>query len=82
MITSSPRDINFSASFPAEPIHMHHLSRAFGLLASIQPVEDCQLAQIGQRLVVLPQDLDLSGHIGQRIGLIRVDEKYLIRRLA
>ena len=66
----------------AAPEKLHHLSRAFGLLSSIQPAEDCQIAQIGTRLLVLPQDLDILGYLGQRIGLIRVDGQYLIRRLA
>jgi hypothetical protein len=64
------------------PEKLHNLGRAFGLLSSIRPAEDCQIAQIGQRLIVLPCDLDISGHVGQRIGLILVDEKYCIRRLA
>lgn len=64
------------------PEKLHNLGRAFGLLSSIEPAEDCQLARVGSRLIVLPSDLLLSGHVGQRIGLIRVDETYLVRRLA
>jgi hypothetical protein len=55
----------------------------FGLLVSIQPDEECQIAQIGQDLIVLPQDLDLSGYVGKSIGMIRVDfERYCVRLLA
>jgi hypothetical protein len=61
---------------------LHHCGRAFGLLQSVECAEDCQIAQIGERLIVLPQDLDLSEYLGQRVGLIKIDEKYLIRSLA
>lgn len=64
------------------PEKLHNLGRAFGQLTCLQPAEECQIAWIGARRIVLPQDLDLSAHLGQRIGLILVDEKYLIRRLA
>jgi hypothetical protein len=73
---------NLSTPSAAVPEKLHHCGRAFGLLQDIQPAEDCQLAQIGQRLIVLPQDLDLSEYLGQRVGLIRIDEKYLVRSLA
>ena len=75
----------FSAEI-ALPAKLHHCGRGFGLLVSIQPDEDCQIALIvnrfGERRIVLPQDLDLSAYISQRIGLIRVDQLYLVRRLA
>jgi hypothetical protein len=57
--------------------------RMFGLLVSIQPDEECQIAQIGQDLIVLPQYLDLSGYVGKSISMIRVDfERYCVRLLA
>lgn len=73
--------INSFSAMRATPEKLHNFGRAFGLLSDIQPAEDCQLARIGKRLIVLPQDLDLSGHIGHRIGLILADGQHLIRRL-
>lgn len=73
--------ISESQSSPV-PEKLHNLGRAFGLLACIESAEDCQLARIGTRLIVLPADLTLSGYVGQRIGLIQVDGKYLVRRSA
>ena len=72
--------INFSAS--PTPEKLHHLGRAFGLLTSVQHAEECQLAQIGERLIALPEDLDLSGYLGQRVGMMRYEEHILIRRLS
>lgn len=48
--------------FPEDsaPKKLHHLGRAFGVLSSIQPREECQIAWIDGNLVVLPRDLDLS----------------------
>lgn len=63
------------------PEKLRHLGRAFGILFSVQPAEDCQIAQIGERLMVLPGDLDLSQYIGQRIGMMRYEDRILIRRL-
>lgn len=65
-----------------KPEKLHHCGRAFGVLSSIRPDDDCQIVLIGERLIVLPADLDMSGYVGQRIGLIRVDDKFLCRRLA
>jgi hypothetical protein len=69
----------FSAA--SSPEKLHHLGRAFGLLSSIQPAEECQIAQIDERLIVLPKDLDLSEHIGKRVGLMRYEDRILVRRL-
>jgi hypothetical protein len=73
---------SISTADQAVPGKLHHCSRAFGLLSAIQPDDDCQLARIGERLIVLPSDLDLSAHLGQRIGIVRIDDKFLCRRLA
>lgn len=64
------------------PQKMHHCDRRFGLLYGIWPSEGCQIAKIGESLVVLPPDLALSGLMGHRVGLVRIDDQYLIRRLA
>ncbi len=68
------------------PKNLHHCSRRFGLLVSIQPAQDCQMALIvnrfGEHLVVLPQDLDLSGYVGKRMGLTRIDNEYHVRGLS
>lgn len=63
------------------PEKLRHLGRAFGFLSSVQPAEGCQIAQIGERLMVLPEDLDLSQYIGRRIGMMRYEDRILIRRL-
>jgi hypothetical protein len=67
------------------PEKLHHCGRALGLLTSIAPAEDCQIARMinrfGGRLIVLPQDLDLSGYIGQHIVMVRIDDRYLVRRV-
>jgi hypothetical protein len=81
-IASTPTNI-----FPALiPEKLHKCGRAFGLLSSIQPDEDCQIARIitrtDERLIVLPLDLDLSSYVGLRIGLTLIDGKILCRRLS
>ncbi len=63
---------------PASPLHDN--SGIFGKLFSIEPDEDCQIAQIGEFQVVIPQDFDLSSYIGQRIGVAYVLGKYYVRR--
>lgn len=87
MIGTLAANINdFSADNPAQkPQVFHHCDRAQGLLVSIRPDEECQIARIVNRFcdrqIVLPQDLDLSEYIGQRIVMIRIDDKYLARRV-
>ena len=72
----------FSADIAAEhPEKLHKLSKAFGHLFSIQPIEGCQIAQIDDRLIALPQDLNLAEYIGQDIGLMRYEDEVLVRRL-
>jgi hypothetical protein len=76
--------INIFPTAPAfVPEKLHDCGRRFGLLSSIQLLleEDCQIAKIGERLVVLPIDLDLSEYLNQRIGMVRIGHKYHIRRL-
>jgi hypothetical protein len=72
---------NFPNPSATAPEKRRHLGRAFGLLSSIQPAEECQLAQIGDRLMVLPDDIDLSQYLGQRIGMMRYEDRILVRRL-
>ena len=71
--------------FPADcspaPEKLRHLGRAFGTLISVRQEEDCQIAQIGSRLLVLPADIQLSEILGQRIGMMRYEGRFLIRRL-
>ena len=69
------------------PEKLHHRGgRRFGILSSIRQDEDCQIARIvnrfGEHLIVLPQDLDLSGYIGLGIVLVRIGDKYRIRMLS
>jgi hypothetical protein len=69
---------------PLYPEVLRHCGRSQGLLVSVEPAEECQIAQIvnqlGVRRIVLPQDLDLSGYIGQRIVMLRIDDKYYVRK--
>ena len=62
-------------------IPLHNNSGVFGKLFSIEPDDDCQIAQIGEFQVVIPQDLDLAGYIGQRIGMAYIQGKYYVRRV-
>jgi|GEM_PF-6429657 hypothetical protein len=59
---------------------LHDNSGVFGVLSAIEPDEDCQIAQIGECQVVIPQDLDLSSYIGQRIGVACIDGKFYVQR--
>ncbi len=66
---------------PASPLHDN--SRIFGKLISIEPDDDCQIAEIVQiktDRVAIPLDLDLSAYIGQRIGMAYILGKYYVRR--
>jgi hypothetical protein len=57
--------------------------RAAGLLAGITvPEEDCQVAQIGKRRIVLPLSLDLSAYQGKRIVMLRLGQDYHVREAA
>ena len=61
-------------------IPLHNNSGVFGKLFSIEPDDDCQIATIGQCAVVLPMDLDLSGHMGHRIGVACILGKFYVQR--
>ena len=74
---NAPIDV-FSAD-RAVPEKLLHLGRAYGQLLSVEREEDCQIARINRRQIVLPADLDLSAHIGRCIGMMRYNEKILIR---
>ena len=65
----------------AVPEKLHHLGRAYGLLSSVRVEEDCQIARINRRLIVLPADLDLSSHIGRCIGMMRYEDRILIQSI-
>jgi hypothetical protein len=74
--------INNLFIFPAEvPEKLLHASRAFSHLISIQQEKDCQIAQIGSRLMLLPANLRLSEYLGQRIGMMRYKDRIPIKRL-
>jgi hypothetical protein len=75
----------FSADHAAPPIEaLHHCSRAKGILAEIQPAEDCQIARLvnrfGERRIVQPSGLDLSRYIGQEVVVMGLDDGSKIRR--
>jgi hypothetical protein len=76
--------------FPADvatpaPEVLRHCGRVQGLLAEIQPAEECVIARVvnrlGERHIVLPQDLDWSSYLGQQIVMMRLDDQYLVRRV-
>lgn len=57
----------------------HDNSRFFGLLSSIEPAEDHQIAVIHGTQVVLPLDLDLSGFLNQYMGVACIAGKFYAR---
>ena len=58
---------------------LHDGSRECGLLLSCHQEEECQIARIGERNVVLPLSADLSEFIGQPIVLMMNREQCLVR---
>jgi len=61
---------------------LRHCGRVFGLLQSIRIEDECQIARIGEKDLVLPMTPDLSSHISQRIGLAMIGETLYVRGLA
>lgn len=57
----------------------HDNSGFFGVLSSIEPHEDHQIAVIHGHPVILPLDLDLSGFINQYIGVACIAGKFYAR---
>ncbi len=60
----------------------HDNSRFFGLLSSIEPHEDHQIAVIHGTSVVLPLDLDLSKYLNGPVGIACIAGKFYVRLLA
>lgn len=71
-----------SSTSPSPEVLCYIGGRAFGLLSDLQAYEDCQIATIEQRHIILPTYLDLKPYLGSRIGMVRVEEEYLVRKLA
>lgn len=63
-----------------QALPLHDNSGVFGKLFSIKPDDDCQIAQIGEIQVVIPQDFDLSSYIGMRIGVACICGKFYVQR--
>lgn len=59
----------------------HDNSRYFGLLSSIEPAEDHQIATIDGHQVILPPDLDLSEYLNGPVGIACIAGKFYVRRL-
>jgi hypothetical protein len=59
----------------------HDNSRYFGLLSSIEPAEDHQIATIDGHQVILPLDLDLSQYLNGPVGIACIAGKFYARRL-
>lgn len=74
---NAPIDV-FSAD-RAVPEKLLHLGRAYGLLSYVRREEDCQIARINRRQIVLPADLDLSAWVGKCVGMMRYNDRVLIR---
>jgi hypothetical protein len=68
-----------TAPIASKLVRLHDGSREFGLLLSCHQEEDCQIARIGERNVVLPLSADLSEFIGQPIVLMMNREQCLVR---
>ena len=81
MITQKAKLIAPQGVVPGPKLErLHDLSRAQGVLHSISIEEDdCQIAKIGERNVVLPLSADLSEFIGQPIVLMMNREQCLVR---
>ena len=62
-------------------VRLHDLDRCSGRLGSVERLEedDCQIARIGEKNVVLPPSADLSEFIGQPIVLMMNREQCLVR---
>lgn len=60
-------------------ILLHDNSGFFGVLSSIEPHEDHQIAVIHNTRVVLPLDLDLSGFLDQYMGVACIAGKFYAR---
>ena len=67
-----------------KPERLQDRSIRSGILSGIERIEDedcpCQIAKIGDRLVVLPLGTDLSKFLGQHIVLMQNFEDILVRR--
>ena len=62
----------------------HDNSRYFGLLSSIEPHEDHQIATItviNNYRVILPLDLDLSEYLNGPVGIACIAGKFYVREL-
>lgn len=57
----------------------HDNSGFFGVLSSIEPHEDHQVATIDHHQVILPLDLDLSGFINRNVGVACIAGKFYAR---
>jgi hypothetical protein len=66
------------------PEKMLHCSRAFGLLSDIEQNDECIVATIGKRKVVLPEEMQarLEPLLNKRIGLARFYDEFCLRELS
>jgi len=62
-------------------VRLHDLDRCSGRLGSVERLEedDCQIARIGEKNVVLPLSVGLSEFIGQPIIIMMNLEQCLVR---
>jgi len=62
-------------------VRLHDMSRVLGRLVSVERLEedDCQIAKIDERNVVLPLNADLSEFMGQTVILMMNREQCLVR---
>ncbi len=72
-------DASCTAPQPPKLEHMHHCSRRFGILHGVQKAEDCQIACIGKREVVLPADLQLKPWLSKYIGIVKIDDQHYVQ---
>jgi hypothetical protein len=81
MTTKKAKPIAPQGAIPGPKLErLHDLSRVFGLLLSChQEEDDCQIARIDERNVVLPLSADLSEFMGQPIVLMMNREQCLVR---
>jgi hypothetical protein len=75
--------INIIRGDRERPEKLLHCGRAFGLLSAIKQDDECIIAAIGKRQVVLPEEMQarLEPYLNRSIGLAQFDDEFYIREI-